>query len=190
MNSSPEEDVSALLVAWSGGDESALDKLMPLLYLELKRLAHSHMRRERPDHLLQTTALVHEAYLRLVDQKRACWQNRAQFFGVAAQLVRRILVDDARKSKSAKRGGSAMKMPLDEAAQVSPPRGSDLIALDYAMRSLAEMDRRKSQIVELRYFGGLTTEETAEFLKISVATVMRDWSLAKAWLYRELHYES
>jgi len=188
MKSSPE-DVTALLVAWNTGDKTALDKLMPLLYEELRRLAHSYMRRERPDHLLQTTALVHEAYLKMVDQKRACWQNRAQFFGVAAQLVRRILVDDARKGKSAKRGGSALKMPLDEAAQVGPERGAELVALDHAMDSLAEVDARKSQIVELRYFGGLTVEETAEFLKISEATVMRDWNLAKAWLYRELHHE-
>jgi RNA polymerase sigma factor (TIGR02999 family) len=188
LNSYPE-DVSALLVAWNEGDSSALDKLMPLLYEELRRLAHGYMRRERPDHLLQTTALVHEAYLRMVDQKRTCWQNRAQFFGVAAQLVRRILVDDARKSQSSKRGGNAQRMPLDEAAQVGPERGAELVSLDHAMQSLAEVDLRKSQIVELRYFGGLTVEETAEFLKISEATVMRDWSLAKAWLYRELHHE-
>jgi RNA polymerase sigma-70 factor, ECF subfamily len=188
MNSHPE-DVSALLVAWNGGDSSALDKLMPLLYEELRRLAHSYMRRERSDHLLQTTALVHEAYLRMVDQKRACWQNRAQFFGVAAQLVRRILVDDARKSQSVKRGGNALKMPLDEAAQLGPQRSDEVVLLDHAMQALAEVDARKSQIVELRYFGGLTVEETAEFLKISEATVMRDWSLAKAWLYRELHNE-
>ena len=187
MDSCPE-DVSALLVAWSAGDKTALDKLMPLLYQELRRLAHAHMRRESPDHVLQTTALVHEAYLRLVDQKRACWQNRAQFFGVAAQLVRRILVDDARKSQSAKRGGDALKIPLDEAARLGPERSSELVALDQAMHSLAEVDSRKSRIVELRYFGGLTVEETAECLKISEATVMRDWSLAKAWLYRELHH--
>lgn len=187
---SSQEDVSTLLIAWNDGDKTALDKLMPLVYAELRNLAHFHMRRERPDHLLQTTALINEAYLRLVDQKRACWQNRAQFFGVASQLVRRILVDEARKNKSAKRGGNNFKLPLDEAPQLCQERNKELVALDLALHSLAEVDSRKSQIVELRYFGGLTVEEIAEFLKISPATVMRDWSMAKAWLYRELHHDA
>jgi RNA polymerase sigma factor (TIGR02999 family) len=181
-----QEDVSTLLIAWNDGDKTALDKLMPLVYVELRELAHRHMRRERAGHLLQTTALISEAYLRLVDQKRARWQNRAQFFGVASQLVRRILVDEARKENSAKRGG-AFKLPLTEAGEPHEERGRELLALDLALSSLAEVDLRKSQIVELRYFGGLTVEEIAEFLKISPATVMRDWSMAKAWLYRELH---
>jgi RNA polymerase sigma factor (TIGR02999 family) len=148
------------------------------------------MRRERQDHLLQTTALVNEAYLKLVDQRQVSWQNRAHFFGVASRLVRRILLDEARRDNSAKRGGKFVKMSLDEAAQVCQERGEELVALDDALQSLAEVDPRKSQIVELRYFGGLTVEETAEFLNISVATVMRDWGLAKAWLYRELHHET
>lgn len=184
-----QEDVSALLIAWNDGDKTALDKLIPLVYVELRKLAHRHMRRERSGHLLQTTALISEAYLRLVDQKRAHWQNRAQFFGVASQLVRRILVDEARKEKSAKRGGT-LKLPLTEAVQNLEERDKELIALDLALSSLAEIDSRKSQIVELKYFGGLTVEEIAEFLKISPATVLRDWSMAKAWLYRELHYDA
>jgi RNA polymerase sigma-70 factor, ECF subfamily len=183
-----QQDVSELLIAWNDGDKTALDKLMPLVYVELRKLAHRHMRRERPDHLLQTTALISEAYLRLVDQKRARWQNRAQFFGVASQLVRRILVDEARKEKAAKRGAS--KLPLTEGVQKLHERDKELVALDLALSSLAEVDSRKSQIVELRYFGGLTVEEIAEILKISPATVMRDWSLAKAWLYRELHHDA
>jgi RNA polymerase sigma-70 factor (ECF subfamily) len=183
------EDVSALLIAWNDGDKTALDKLMPLVYVELRKLAHRYMRRERSGHLLQTTALISEAYLRLVDQKRAHWQNRAQFFGVASQLVRRILVDEARKERSVKRGGGS-KLPLTEAVQKFEERDKELIALDLALSSLAEIDSRKSQIVELRYFGGLSVEETADFLKISPATVMRDWSMAKAWLYRELHHDA
>jgi RNA polymerase sigma-70 factor (ECF subfamily) len=173
------EDVSALLIAWNDGDKTALDKLMPLVYVELRKLAHRYMRRERSGHLLQTTALISEAY----------WQNRAQFFGVASQLVRRILVDEARKERSVKRGGGS-KLPLTEAVQKFEERDKELIALDLALSSLAEIDSRKSQIVELRYFGGLSVEETADFLKISPATVMRDWSMAKAWLYRELHHDA
>jgi RNA polymerase sigma factor (TIGR02999 family) len=184
----PQQDVSALLIAWNDGDKTALDKLMPLVYVELRKLAHRYMRREGAGHLLQTTALISEAYLRLVDQKRARWQNRAQFFGVASQLVRRILVDEARKEKSAKRGG-AFKLPLTEADQKHQERAKELVALDLALYSLAEVDLRKSQIVELKYFGGLTAEEIAEFLGISPATVMRDWTMAKAWLYRELHHD-
>ena len=186
----PQQDVSALLIAWKDGDKAALDQLMPLVYSELRRLAHAQMRRERPDHLLQTTALINEAYLQLIDQKRASWQNRTQFFAVAAQLVRRILVDEARRTRSEKRGGSSDKVPLEEAAMAFPVRADELVELDLALRSLAEVDPRKSQIVELRYFGGLTVEETAEHLKISPATVMRDWTMAKAWLYRELHHDS
>jgi RNA polymerase sigma-70 factor, ECF subfamily len=184
-----QQDVSALLIAWNDGDKTALDRLMPLVYVELRKVAHRYMRRESAGHLLQTTALISEAYLRLVDQKRARWQNRAQFFGVASQLVRRILVDEARKEKSAKRGG-ALKLPFTEADQKHQERDKELIALDLALCSLAEVDSRKSQIVELKYFGGLTVEEIAEFLKISPATVMRNWIMAKAWLYRELHHDA
>ena len=185
MTSSPEQ-VTQWLIAWSSGDQTALDKLMPLVYDELHRLAHHYMSRERPGHTLQTTALVNEAYLRLIDQKSVSWQNRAHFFAVAAQVMRQILVDYARRRQVLKRGGQAVKVSLDEAAIVSQERGADLVALDDALTSLAAIDPRKSQIVELRFFGGLSVEETAEVLKVSPRTVMRQWSLAQAWLYREL----
>lgn len=189
MESSPHE-ISQLLADWTNGDQEALDKLMPLVYDELRRMAHNYMSRERPDHTLQTTALVNEAYLRLVDQKKAHWQNRAQFFGIAAQIMRRILVDHARSNAYAKRGGGAQKVSLDEAAVLSPKRAADIIALDDALKRLAENDPRKCQIVELRYFGGLSVEEAAELLKISPITVKRDWLVAKAWLHREISNES
>ena len=182
---SPHE-VTQLLQAWSDGNQEALDKLAPLVYEELHRLARHYMSGERLGHTLQTTELVDEAYVRLIDWKNVQWQNRAHFFGVAAQMMRRILVDAARSRHYAKRGGEACRVSLSEAAKVSPERGEDLIALDEALQSLAAIDPRKSRIVELRFFGGLSVDETAEVLKVSARTVIREWSLAQAWLYREL----
>jgi len=182
---SPHE-VSQLLRAWSSGDESALQKLIPLVYEELHRIARRYMGRERKGHTLQTSALVNEAYLRLVDWKNVEWQNRAHFFAVSAQMMRRILVDFARDRRYLKRGGGALQVSLAEAAGITSQRGTDLVALDDALNSLAEVDKRKSQVVELRFFGGLSVEETAEVLKVSPETVMRDWKLAKVWLLREL----
>jgi RNA polymerase sigma-70 factor, ECF subfamily len=178
-------DVSRLLLAWSSGDQEALKQLTPIVYEELHRLAGAYMRRERAGHSLQTTALVHEAYTRLVDYKRMQWQDRAHFFAVAAQLMRRILVEHARK-KNLKRGAGLQHVSLDEAALVGAGRPTDLVALDDAMSALARLDSRKVQVVEMRFFGGLSVDETAEVLKISAVTVMRDWNTAKAWLYREL----
>jgi RNA polymerase sigma factor (TIGR02999 family) len=186
MATLPSHEVTQLLVDWSNGDQTALDKLIPLVYDELRRMAHHYMARESPDHTLQTTALVNDAYLRLIDQKRTHWQNRAQFFGIAAQLMRRILVDHARSHAYAKRGGGAIQVPLDEGAVLSPQRAADILALDDALNQLATIDPRKCQIVELRYFGGFTVEETATLMEVSDVTVMRDWSLAKAWLRREI----
>lgn len=180
------QQVSQLLVAWSSGDQSALEELMPLVYEELRRLAHHYIRRERPGHTLQTSGLVNEAYLRLVDQTNIQWQNRAHFFGIAARLMRQILVDYARRQRYAKRGGDARRLSLDEALIISKERAADVVALDDALKTLAEIDSRQSQIVELRFFGGLSIEETAEVLSVSAGTVMRDWTLAKAWLRREL----
>lgn len=179
-------DVTQLLVAWGNGDQSARDQLMPLVYDELHRLAHQYMNRERPGHTLQTSALVNEAFLRLVDQRDVHWQNRAHFLGVAAQMMRRILVDYARNRQYAKRGGNACQVSLDEAVIVANERSADVVALDEALKSLAEFDLRKSQIVELRFFGGLSIDETAEVLTVSPGTVMRDWTLAKAWLKRAM----
>ncbi len=184
MAASPPQEVTQLLVAWGSGDEAALDELMPLVYEELRRLAHQCMSRERPGHTLHTSALVNEAYLRLVDGKKIHWQDRAHFFGIAARLMRQILVDYARRRRYAKRGSDARRVPLDEAMIVSEERAADVVALDDALKSLAEIDPRKSQIVELRFFGGLSIEETAEILAVSPGTVMRDWTLAKAWLRR------
>ena len=177
-------DISGLLRAWSGGDQSALDRLTPIVYDELHRLARRYMRHERPGHSLQTSALVNEAYLRLVDYERMEWQNRAHFFAVSAQLMRRILVDHARRH-NLKRGGGLEHVALEEAAVVGG-EGPDLVALDDAMNTLARIDPRKVQVVEMRFFGGLSLEETAEALKVSTITVKRDWRAAKAWLYREL----
>jgi RNA polymerase sigma factor (TIGR02999 family) len=185
---SPHE-VTRLLQAWSDGNQEALDQLVPLVYEELHRLARHYMIHERPGHTLQTTELVNEAYVRLIDWKNVKWQNRAHFFGVAAQMMRRVLVDFARSRHYVKRGGGARRVSLAEAALVSAERGEDFIALDAALKSLATIDERKSRIVELRFFGGLSVEETAEVLKISPRTVMRDWSLAQAWLHRELSGE-
>jgi RNA polymerase sigma factor (TIGR02999 family) len=186
MKEPSPKQVTELLVAWGNGDPHALEELMPLVYRELRRLAHGRLGRERPDHTLQTTALVHEAYLRLVDQQEANWQNRTQFFAVAAQMMRRILVDYARARQYGKRGGGAQNVELDEAMVVSRDRAAAVVALDELLMSLAELDPRMSRVVELRFFGGLSVEETAEILRISPGTVKRDWTLAKAWLQREM----
>jgi RNA polymerase sigma factor (TIGR02999 family) len=178
-------DVSSLLRAWSDGDQAALDQLAPIVYNELHRLARRYMRREKSGHSLQTTALVNEAYLKLVDYKRMQWQDRAHFFAVSAQVMRRILVDHARR-RNLKRGAGVLHFPLDEALEVTPERSAELVALDDAMNALAQVDPRKVQVVEMRFFAGLSVEETAEVLKVSPVTVMRDWSTAKAWLYREI----
>ena len=179
-------EVTQLLLDWSDGDQAAFDALMPLVYDELRQMAHRYMSRERPGHTLQTTALVSEAYLRLVDQKRVHWQNRAHFFAVAAQAMRRILIDYARKQRYAKRGGGAPKISLEEAAVMSQERAADLVALDQALITMASLDPQQSRVVELRFFGGLTIEETAEVLRLSVDMVKREWATAKAWLSREM----
>jgi RNA polymerase sigma factor (TIGR02999 family) len=187
MGSPGSADVTRLLLAWSQGDEGALDQLIPRVYHELRKRAHRYMRRERAGHELQTTALIHEAYEQLVATPRIQWQDRAHFFAVCAQLMRRILVDYARSRGYQKRGGNLQVVPLDEAFQIpSDEKRRDLIALDEALTALAAIDPRKSQVVELRFFGGLTAEETAEVLKVSPETVLRDWKLAKVWLLREL----
>lgn len=182
---SPKE-ISQLLLAWSDGDQSALEQLAPLVQEELHRLAHHYMRGERRGHTLQTSALVNEAYIRLIDWKNARWQNRAHFFAVSAQLMRRILVDFARDKQYLKRGAGALQVSLGEAADLSECRSADLVALDEALTALAEVDQRKSQVVEMRFFGGLSVKEVAEVLKVSEETIMRDWRLAKVWLLREL----
>ena len=181
-----QQEVTQLLGDWSGGDEGALEKLIPLVQPELHRLAHYYMSRERAGHTLQTTALLDEAYLRLVENAERGWQNRTHFVAAAAQLMRRIMVDHARERQSLKRGGGAAKVTLDEAALVTETRSEELLALDEALEKLAVQDPRKSQIVELRYFGGLTMAETAGFLDTSLRTVEREWNMAKAWLYRAL----
>ena len=182
---SPEE-ITQLLVAWGRGDQAALDQLVPLVYDELYRLARRYMNRERQGHTLQTTALVNEAYLRMVDLKRVRWQNRAHFFAISAQVMRRILVDFARSRHYQKRGGGAQQVTLDETLDVATEPSADLVALDDALTALAAVDPRKSQVVELRFFGGLSVEETAEVLNVSPDTVMRDWKMAKVWLLREM----
>lgn len=186
MTAPSPQEVTGLLLAWSEGEQAAFEKLVPLVYAELRRVAHRYMGRERPGHSLQTTALVNEAYLRLIDVSRVRWENRAHFFAVSAQLMRRILVDFARSRQYLKRGGGAHKMSLDEGLVPSKEQGQDLVALDDALQALAVIDRRKSQVVELRFFGGLSVAETAEVLKVSEDTVLRDWRLAKAWLAREM----
>jgi len=182
---SPSE-VTQLLKDWSSGDHEALDRLIPIVYAELRAIAARYLRRERRDHTLQPTALVNEAYLRLIDQKQVQWQNRAHFIGVAAQMMRRILVDHAKSHNRAKRGGGAQRVSLDEVMAVSDERATDLLELDSALTALATFDDRKSRVVEMRYFGGLTVEETAEVLKVSEMTVAREWKLAKAWLYTHI----
>ena len=185
-----EKDLTGLLVAWSDGDQSALRHLMPIVHDELRRLARRLMRSERSGHTLQTTALVNEAYIRLVDLSRVRWQDRAHFFAMSARLMRRILVDHARSRNDQKRGGSLKKVSLDEALVVGKEKRADLVALDDALEALAEIDPRKSRVVELRFFGGLSVDETAEALHVSGETVMRDWRLAKVWLLRELGRKS
>ena len=186
MQAQSSRQITQLLVAWSEGDESALDQLAPLIHAELHRLAHHYMSRERPGHLLQTSALINEAYLRLIDWKNVRWQNRAHFFGVAAQLMRRILVDFARDRQYLKRGGGTLLVSLSDAASFVVQRGEDFVALDEALTALAEIDPRKVRVVEMRFFAGLSVEEVAELLNVSKETVMRDWRLAKVWLLREL----
>ena len=181
----PPSEVTALLQQWSTGREDVLDQLLPAIYDELRRLASSYLRRERQDHTLQTTALVHEAFLKLVDQHAVRWQNRAHFFGIAAQAMRRILVDHARAHRAGKRGDGQRAVPLDDAILGEVPN-IDVLALDEALTRLAALDPQQSRVVELRFFGGLTMEETAEVMRISPATVGREWALAKAWLYAEL----
>ncbi len=187
--SASTHEVTRLLQAWGLGDDSALERLMPLVYNELHRLAHRYMAGEQPGQTLQTTALVHEVYLRLVDANDIDWQNRAHFFGLCARLMRRILIDFARSRNYQKRGGHFAHIELEEAATVSAVVGSELLAVDEALKQLAVVDVRKSEVVELRFFGGLTVEETATALRVSEETVMRDWKLAKAWLLRQLSHE-
>lgn len=179
-------DVTQLLNQWADGNKTALDSLTPVVYDELRRLAGIYLRRERPDHTLQATALVHEAYLKLVDQRQVRWQNRAHFFGIAAQMIRRILVDHARGVRAAKRGGGAVALSIDEALGVSDKRDLEIEALDDALETLTKVDPQQARVVELRFFTGLSIEETAEVLGISESTVKRDWVSAKAWLFREL----
>jgi len=185
MSPSPQQ-ISQLLVAWSNGDQAALDQLMPLVYGELRKMARRYMRGQPAGHTLQTTALIHEAYLKLVGQQEKRWRNRAHFFGVAAQAMRHILVDYARSRQAAKRGGEALEVSLDETALVTQDRAAELVALDDALNDLAEVAPRQSRVVELRYFGGLSVEESAEVLKVSPETILRDWRMAKAWLLRQL----
>ena len=185
----PSQDMTQLLVAWSQGDAQALETLVPLVEAELHRLARRYLNQERPGHTLQPTALVNEAYLRLIDWKNVQWQNRAHFFGVSANLMRRILVDHIRRQQFQKRGGNAAQVTFDEKVMGGTLRSPDLVALDDALRELAALDPRKAEIVELRFFGGLSVDETAEVLKISPRTVKREWSLAQAWLYAELSKE-
>jgi RNA polymerase sigma-70 factor, ECF subfamily len=179
-------EITQLLEEWSDGNQAALDELYPLVYEELHRLARRYMSREKKDHTLQTTALINEAYVRLVDQRNVHWANRSHFFAISAQIMRRILIDHARRHAYAKRGGGAHQVSLEEAATVVPDQGLDLVRLDEALKSLAEMDPRRSQVVELRYFGGLNNEEIAGVLKVSENTVTRDWNMARAWLYQQL----
>lgn len=179
-------DITGLLLRWSDGDRAALESLLPLVERELHRLAHHYMRREKPDHTLQTSALINETFIRLVDQNRVRWQNRAHFYGIAAQLMRRVLLNYARDKRRVKRGGGALMVSLSEAEVMSDARSVELIALDEALQRLTTIDERKSRVVELRYFGGLSVKETAEVLKVSPVTVMRDWDMAKAWLAREI----
>jgi len=186
MDEPGAHELTELLLAWGNGDEDALGRIAPLVHAELYRLAKRYMSKERPDHLLQTSALINEAYVRLIDWKAVRWQNRAHFFGVAAQMMRRILVDFARKRPKADKDIDALNISLDEAMTVTTDKDADLLALDEALKSLATIDERKSQIVELRFFGGLSVEETAEVMKVAPITVMREWNKAKAWLYREL----
>ena len=184
--SSTMEDVTQLLVAWNQGQQDAQEELLAAVYDELRKLARSYLRRERSDHTLQATALVHEAYLRLIDQRQVTWQNRAHFFGIAAQMMRRILVNHAVAKQTDKRGGMQQKLSLDEALDYAEEQAVDLLALDDALKELATLDAQQSRVVELRFFGGLSIEETAEVLNISPATVKREWATAKLWLHRQI----
>jgi RNA polymerase sigma-70 factor, ECF subfamily len=186
MTADPSSEITGLLVDWSNGDLAALERLLPLVEKDLRRIAHVHMRRENRNHTLQTTALVNEAYLRLIDQKKTRWQNRAHFFAISATIMRRVLLNYARDQRRAKRGGKAVHVSLSEAAIVSLERAEELILLDEALERLAALDPRKARVVELRYFGGLEMDEIAEVLKVSSITVMRDWKFAKAWLLLEM----
>jgi len=186
MTQPRQHDITQLLAKWSDGNQSALDELYPLVYNELHRLARRYMSRERKGHTLQTTALINEAYVRLVDQRNVHWANRSHFFAISAQIMRRILIDHARRHAYAKRGGGAQHVSLEEVAAVTPDPGRELVRLDEALKSLAEMDPRRSQVVEMRYFGGLNNEEIAGVLNISENTVTRDWNMARAWLYQQL----
>jgi len=186
MEGHPQTQITQLLKQWQEGDSGALESLMPLVYAELKRLAGSYLRRERPNHTLQSAALVNEAYLRLVDQNQTQWQNKAHFFGIAAQMMRRILADHARGHNAAKRGAGIPKLELDEAMAHAQARNVNLLALEEALQKLENLDPQQGKIVELRFFGGLSIEDTANVLGISPATVKRDWSIARAWLFREL----
>ena len=188
---SPDSDnVTRLLRDWGEGKQEALHDLVPLIYNELRHLAHGFLHRERPGHTLQTTALVHEAYVKLIDQKDTRWQNRAHFFAIAAQAMRRILIDSARKRGAEKRGGAGEKVSLTDAAEISLEPDSSLLALDEALNKLAEFDQQQSKVVELRYFGGLTIEETAEVMKLSPATIKREWAMARAWLHQTMTDEA
>jgi RNA polymerase sigma factor (TIGR02999 family) len=190
MTTLSADNLTGLLFEWRQGDEAALDKLTPLVYDELRRIAHRYVQRERDGHTLQTTALVNEAYLRLAGQQKIEWQSRAHFFAVTAHVMRHILIDHARRHHYAKRGGGAQHVPLDEAAGMSAQRAAELVALDEALDELAKLDPRKSRVVELRYFGGLSMEETAEVLEVSLMTVRRDWRVAKAWLFKAVNGKS
>lgn len=187
MSTPSAPNVTELLSAWNDGDETALDRLIPAIYVELRRLAHHYMLQEKQGHTLQTTALINEAYLCLINQNKTRWQNRSHFFAIAARLMRRILVDHARSHRCEKRGKNVRPVVLDEASLLCDERAAELIALDDALNSLASIDPRKNQIVELRYFGGLENQEVAEFLGVSVTTVKREWNLAKAWLFNEIY---
>ncbi len=186
MHAPSTQDVTQLLLAWGNGEQAAFDQLMPLVYEELRKQAKRYMRQQRPGHTLQTTALVNEAYLQLIRSDQVRWQNRAHFFAISAQLMRRILVDSARARLNLKRGGAAHRITLDDTLQLAAERGADLVALDDALNTLAGLNERQSKIVELRYFGGLSEEEVAEVLQISERTVRRDWRVARAWLQTEL----
>lgn len=182
-----QRQVTELLREWSKGDQNALDELMPMVLDELRRLAHQHMRRERAGHVLQTSALINEAYIRLVDQPQTRWQDRAHFFGIAARLMRQVLVDDARRRNAAKRGGSLIQVPLDEVGTQAQTQAANVSRLDDALQRLEKIDQRQGKIIELRFFGGLSIDETAKVLKVSPGTVMRDWTFARAWLRNEMN---
>jgi RNA polymerase sigma factor (TIGR02999 family) len=190
MKTLAADNLTGLLVEWRDGDKAALDRLMPLVYDELRRIAHRYVQHERDGHTLQTSALVNEAYLRFAGQRKVDWQNRAHFFAVTAQVMRHILIDHARRRRYAKHGGEVRQVPIEDAAEMSLQRADELIALEEALGELAQLDERKSHVVELRYFGGLSLEETAEVLEISLMTVRRDWRAAKAWLYRRIKHDA